>query len=278
MAIETPVCCTTEAFELLRDQLPRIEEDHALIYGAIAVSMHQLEGIRPSAVEMQLQAFGQTIRQRVHSSQSQALLAHLHEYLFEELGFRGNLKDYYTASNSYLPDVLETRRGLPVTLSLIYKAVAAQLGLHAWGISVPGHFLVGVEQTGSTLLIDPFMGGRILSEEELRSRLGGLADDALSDLDELLQPVTNRQWLTRIIQNLLNLFGKSGNYTDVAAMLELEMLLWPHEARLERDLGLVLARCGLSVSAGIWLSQYLMHNPDDPQSSDLKQLLQVLKS
>jgi regulator of sirC expression with transglutaminase-like and TPR domain len=79
-----------------------------------------------------------------------------------------------------------------------------------------------------------------------------------------------------MLQNLLNIFGSGGHYSDVAAMLEMEILLWPEQPRLQRDLALVLARIGMAQSASVWLNRYLESNPDDPQSNDLRQLLDVL--
>ena len=80
-----------------------------------------------------------------------------------------------------------------------------------------------------------------------------------------------------MLQNLLNLFGAQDHYTDVAAMLEMEMVLWPEQGQLQRDLALVLARCGHSRPAGVWLDRYLQNNPNDPQSIELQQLRDVLR-
>jgi regulator of sirC expression with transglutaminase-like and TPR domain len=81
-----------------------------------------------------------------------------------------------------------------------------------------------------------------------------------------------------MLQNLLNVFGAKNYYADVAAVLEMEMLLWPEQCHLQRDLGLVLARCGLSQPASIWLDRYLQTNPDDPQKGQLQELLHVLST
>ena len=96
--------------------------------------------------------------------------------------------------------------------------------------------------------------------------------------DEMLQPASNRHWLTRILQNLLHVFGTNNKYNDVAAILEMEMVLWPDQGHLQRDLALVLARIGLAGPASRWLDIYLRNNPDDPQKTDLKQLLDVLST
>jgi regulator of sirC expression with transglutaminase-like and TPR domain len=270
------MCCSPQAFELLAAQLPCLNSSDGLVQGAIAISMHQMDGIEPVTVDATLQEYADVIRQRVRGSQPQAIIAHLHDYLFEELDFQGNSEDYYNTTNSYLPAVLQTRRGLPITLSLIYKIVAERLGLRSYGIGLPGHFMAGVEAGGTLMLVDTFAGGRILSTDEAIDRMREAAGPETEWSDELLQPVSHRHWLTRMLQNLLHTFGSSGHYADVAAILEMEMLLWPQQSRLQRDLALVLARVGLTQPASMWLDIYLQNNPDDPQKTDLRQLLEVL--
>ncbi len=277
MTPTTPLCCVPDAFNLLAKQLPIINSPDALLNGAIAIAMHQLDHVDAAAVDAQLQHYADTVRSRVRGPQTQAILAHLHEVLFEEEGFSGNTEDYYNPINSYLPTVLETKKGLPISLSLLYKLVADRLGLRAHGIGLPGHFVVGIETGDSLMLVDPFAQGRIITPEEAHDRMIEQFGPEVEWSDELLRPASNRHWLTRMLQNLLNLFGTGNHYADVAAVLEMEMLLWPEQKHLQRNLALVLARCGLSQPACAWLDRYLKGNPDDPQKSELKQLLAVLK-
>jgi regulator of sirC expression with transglutaminase-like and TPR domain len=247
-----------------------------LLNGAVAISTHQLEDVEPASADTTLQQYADAVRSRVRGRQPQAMLAHLHEYLFEELGFAGNTEDYYNPANSYLPMVLQTKRGLPITLSLVYKLVAERVGLRSWGVGLPGHFVVAVEAGGPTMLVDAFAGGRMLTPDEAHDRLKETFGQEVEWSEELLRPASNRHWLTRMLQNLLNVFGTSNHYADVAAVLEMEMLLWPEQNHLQRDLGLVLARCGLAQPASVWLDRYLQTNPDDPQKGQLKELLDVL--
>lgn len=273
-----PICCSSKAFAFLSEQLPCLNSSDGLLQGAAAIAMHQMEDVDVADIDAQLQHFTDTVRSRVRGPQTQALLAHLHDYLFDELGFEGNSEDYYNTSNSYLPAVLETRKGLPITLSLIYKIVAERLGLRSFGIGLPGHFLAGLEIQDRITLIDPFSRGRILTVNETRQRMMEVTGPNAEWSTELLRPVSHRHWLTRMLQNLLHVFGAAGNYADVAAVLEMEMLLWPQQDRLQRDLALVLARVGLTQPASLWLDSYLKNNPDDPQQPDLKQLLEVLNA
>ncbi len=276
MSAQMPVCCMPPAYQMLASHVNHLNSPDALVGGAVAIAMHSLQDVDAGAVDAKLQSYADTVRSRVRGHQPQALLAHLHELLVEEEGYCGNADDYYNTANNFLPVVMETKRGLPITLSLIYKDVASRLGIRAYGINLPGHFLVGVDLDGSSMLVDAFSKGRIITTDEAHDRLRQIFGDEVEWSDELLKPASHRLWLTRILQNLLNTYGSRGQYMEVAAMLEMEMILWPNENRLQRDLALVLARCGLSKPARVWLDRYLRANPDDPQTRDLRQLLEVL--
>jgi regulator of sirC expression with transglutaminase-like and TPR domain len=287
--MKLPVCCSPAAYDLLGKAAHSIDSPDSLLSGSIAIALHQMDEVDAAAVDAQLQGYADTVRSRVRGRQPQALLAHLHAVLFDEEGFCGNTDDYYSPANSYVPAVLETKKGLPITLSLIYKVVADRLGLKAWGVGLPGHFLIAVDAGDAPagtrqddevapMLVDPFAAGRILTADEAHERLREMFGPEAEWSEELLRPASNRHWLTRMLQNLLNVFGSANHFADVAAVLEMEMLLWPQHHHLKRDLGLVLARCGLSRPASIWLDRYLKSNPDDPQKSQLRELLQVLSN
>jgi regulator of sirC expression with transglutaminase-like and TPR domain len=280
-----PNCCNPAAFKLITRAAQMINSPQALLMGAVAISMHQCEEVSLANVENVLDQYADIVRGRVRSPQPQALVAHLHEVLFEEAGFAGNNDDYYNPSNSYLPSVLQSKLGLPITLSLVYKCVADRLGMRTWGVGLPGHFLVAVAEKSPDshdelrpMLIDPYAGGRVLTVDEAHERMQELLGPEAEWSDDLLQPASNRHWLTRILQNLLHVFGTSNQYAEMAAALEMEMVLWPGQGHLQRDLALVLARIGLSRPASVWLNEYLKNNPDDPQRMDLRQLLEVLSA
>lgn len=276
MSHSSPVCCNPKAYRLMKRVASRCESDTALVEGALAIAMHELPETDPAKITSGLQELGQQVVRRVKGRQIQARIAHLHELLFVELGFIGNSLNYHDPVNSYLPAILETRRGLPITLSLLYRTVGSHAGLDIHGIGLPGHFCAGVVTPEGLMLVDPFYSGRVLNRDEAMQRISDTYGPEIEWSEDLLNPVTHRHWLTRMMQNLIHTFTERDRMEDVAAMLELELLLWPDQAQLKRDLGLVLARAGHSAEAGRFLADYLHANPQDPQREELEHLLDVL--
>jgi regulator of sirC expression with transglutaminase-like and TPR domain len=227
LPVSQPIHCRPAAFDLFQAQLGDMETVPALTRAAIAVAMHELPDVQPDTVEAEIRAVAQHVARRVKSSRTEATLAHLHEVLFEEYGFAGNTDDYYNPLNSYLPAVLKTKRGIPITLALLYKAVAEQLQIPVKGISAPGHFLVGVELIAGRplMIVDPFFAGRILTRDEAYERIEQVTGSAVDRNDDPLQITTHRLWIARILQNLQNVFAYHKRHTDLAAMMELSSLL-----------------------------------------------------
>lgn len=254
----------------------RLDGDEGLLAAAVAVAMHALPQTELADVEADVATIADAAGGHVQNNSEQAKLAYLHQTLFDEYAFRGNGQDYYNPRNSYLPCVLKSRRGLPIMLAMVYKLAAGRMGLKSWGVGLPGHFVAGVDCHGPAL-VDCFNGGRLLDREDALELVHDTAAEEAEFDDSMLRPVTHRHWITRLIQNLLQIHSTAGNYTDVAAMLEFELLLWPDQLHLQRDLGLVLARIGQPRPAAAWLDRYLKERPDDPQRGDLEELLAVLR-
>jgi regulator of sirC expression with transglutaminase-like and TPR domain len=220
-----PLYCRQSAFDLFRLQMPVIDSTDGLLYASVAIAMNHLEVCTPRLAEDLIEQYANVIRSRVRSGSPHALLAHLHDVFFEELGFVGNSDDYYNPLNSYVPAVLQTRKGLPITLSLIYKVIAERIGLSVVGVNAPLHFMAGVQVEDKVLLIDPFFGGRAVSREEAFDRIEQVAGRAVPRVDEMLPTATHRQWIARILGNLLNIFEHNEQVSDYRAMLELRGIL-----------------------------------------------------
>jgi len=210
---------------LFAAQLPRLDTREGLLWAASAIAMHALPATDPQAVDARLQQKADRIRARVTSGDHQALVAHTHAVLFEEDRFRGNTADYFDPGNSYLPHVLETRHGLPITLALVYVDVLQRLGVTAHGVNAPGHFLARVEVEGQESFVDAFASGRAHTRREALAWLSE-AVGAPVDPDTALGIATHHHWLYRMLRNLQGVFARAGNDTDRRAMLELQGLLF----------------------------------------------------
>ncbi len=220
-----PLHCRRRAHELFRAQVKDLDAPGALLRAAVAVSMHELDEADPAAVEARIDAYAARVRERVKTGEARAYLAHLHAVLFDEEGFCGDEGSYDDPQNSYLPVVLERKRGLPIALTLLYKEVGERVGLAIEGVNAPGHFLAAVEADGRRMLVDPFGAGRVLTRDEAFARIARVSGRALPQDDGLLRPASPRQWLARMIQNLLHSFQQRDRDRDVAAMIELRDLL-----------------------------------------------------
>ncbi len=217
--------CRRAAYALFRDQLPALETTEGLLNCAIAISLHELGDVDISETYADLDVLADEVRWRLHSDNRDATVAHLHEVLFEENGFGGNTDAYYSASNSYIPLVLETRRGIPISLTLIYKVVAEKLGLFVEGLNSPGHFLARVDGAGEPMIVDPYFGGKLLSRDEAFARIEQMTGTTVPRDVSYLLPATHHQWIARMLNNLQCVFAAEGRQQDLAAMTELQGLL-----------------------------------------------------
>ncbi len=220
-----PLYCRPEAFELFASQVNRLGRRDGLLLAATAVAMHALDDVEPQHVVDRIDALAGDVLSRCRTRDPQALLAHLHEVLFEEQGFHGNSGEYYSPLNSYLPAVLESKIGLPLTLALVYKSVGERVGLRIEGVNSPGHFLARVYVGCDVMIVDPFHRGQVLSPLEALNRIAAVFHEPLCSEMSLLATATPAMWLARLLGNLRCVFACNRCQNDLAAMNELISLL-----------------------------------------------------
>lgn len=169
----------------------------------------------------------------------------INRYLFGELGFTGNREQYDDPRNSCLNEVLDRKKGIPITMALVYIEVARRAGLRAEGINFPGHFLVRVLQDlhtdnpGEGLIVDPFHGGAILNEAECRQLLRHhMGEEAAFD-PSLLARATRRQILVRMLLNLKRLYVRMHSFPQARVTTDALLVLQPASLADLRDRGLL---------------------------------------
>lgn len=228
---DSPAYCRPIAYETFAAALMLPEESERLELAAVGIAQHENPDEDHRSVHETIARLGDAVRQRVQSDDPQARLAHLHDVLFDVVGFTGNKDDYYSADNSYLPTVLRTRSGLPITLTLVYRLAAQQVGISVQGINAPGHFLAQVSLADDQFYVDPFFGGSLLSESEALDRISTVLGRTVEQGEEVLQVASTEAWLLRMLANLQGLFAHQGRDRDLYAMQELQELVTKRLAR-----------------------------------------------
>jgi regulator of sirC expression with transglutaminase-like and TPR domain len=196
-----------------------------------------------------------------------ARLRALNQFFFHDLSFGGNVNDYYDPDNSYLSAVLRTRRGIPISLAVLWMELAQGLGLHARGVSFPGHFMLKVTLPKGQVVIDPFTG-KSLSREELSERLdpykrsSGLVGDFDVPLGLYLQPAMPREIVGRMLRNLKEIHRTQEDWVRLIAVQDRLVVLLPEAWAEYRDRGLAHAEQGHTELAVRDLETYLVHAED----------------
>lgn len=201
----------------------------------------------------------------------------LNRHLFEDLGFEGNGEDYHNPRNSYLNDVLDRKRGIPITLAVIYMEVGRRLSIPVSGVSFPGHFLVRVDDPACALVLDPFHGGIELDEPQLRERLarvyGERAFETDLALEPLLRPAGTREILVRMLRNLKGVYAHHGQWSRSLEWVNLIIALEPDAAQEYRDRGIILEKLECHSAAAVDYEAYLRARPDAEDADQVREHL-----
>jgi regulator of sirC expression with transglutaminase-like and TPR domain len=206
-------------------------------------------------------------------------LAALRTVLVEREGFHGNREDYYDAGNSYLNLVLERRTGLPITLSVLYLAVARRAGLPLEGVGLPAHFVVKwplPEEQGGDIFVDPFHGAQLLDVAGCRrlvAQVMGQSGAHLTFDPQWMRAVGSRAILARMLQNLKMLYLQRGETALALEVVERLILLRPGNAEELRDRGLLRLAMGEPLLAAADIAAYAARTPNAPDVNRLRRRL-----
>lgn len=247
-----------------------------LLEAAISLAQDEEPQLDVQAVLAQVDELGRRLRGRITPETVPAeRLRQLTRFFHGELGFAGNLNNYYAAENSYLHRVLETRRGIPISLAVLLLELAEQAGLRASGVAFPGHFLVKCRMGLGEIVIDPFTGSPLSTTrlDELLAvyRHGSeLPADLELPLEFFLRAASKRQILARMLRNLKEVHRAARDLPRQLAVHHRLVVLLPDDAAERRDRGLVLEALGETSAAAEDLGFYLTRQPDAPDANALR--------
>lgn len=197
----------------------------------------------------------------------------INHYLYEDLGFQGNTADYYDPRNSFLNQVIDRRLGIPITLSLVYLAIAKRLDLPMVGVGMPGHFIIRPVVNEMEVFVDAFNRGEILFWQDCQDRLRQLYSQEVELQPQFLEPVTNQQFLGRMLTNLKVIYLNQGNILKALAAIERILLLFPNLPLELRDRGILYYRLNRLSESRQDLEAYLALAPTAQDAPILQQLL-----
>ncbi len=255
---------THPARRRFRAQIAHPDDQINLAEAALCIAWEDRGGPGPDQALDELDQIAVAARERIAGlDEAPARVQALNTFLFDDLGFRGNTWSYGEPENSFVDHALQTRAGLPITLSLIYLEVGWRLGLPVAGVALPGHFIVRYLADAESFFIDPFHRGRRWSMAECVTQIRLFYGDSSPEtVAFVLQPPTRRAILARMLRNLKGAYIERGQTARALAAVERVLLLDPEAAQDMRDRGLLRARMGMRHLALEDLDAYARHSRD----------------
>ena len=189
-------------------------------------------------------------------------------FLFEEQQFQGNLPFYFDPRNSFLNDVLDRRLGIPITLSVLFIAIAQKMGLPVHGVGMPGHFITALRYGEQDYYFDPYHEGKRLTVQECANLVRQTT--GFEFREEWLAPTGSRDILIRMLNNLRNVYVQYQQWSPAAAVIELLNQAEPDVFHHLRDLGFVHFQGGKVQLAAQYLNAYLKAQPNAPDADNIR--------
>jgi len=252
------------------------DEDIGLAEAALWVAAEADPELDVAKYCSQLDFLAESVRGRIDASDSDPQRVDvLNQFLFREQEFRGNAEDYYDSRNSYLNEVLDRRRGIPITLAIVWISVARRLGMDARGVGFPGHFLAMLRSSPS-IWIDAFAGIQI-SEEGCRARLHEMAGPEVRFDTSMLKPVTSREIIARVLRNLKQIHIGESQLWDAVACADRILALEPDQPHELRDRGLLYRALECWLPARADLERFLEVSPEAPEAGQVREFVADLQ-
>lgn len=181
-----------------KDFEPDLEE------GAFLLAEFRYPDLPIASYRKRLDEMAQVLGARLRRvSHPRSVIEQINQHLFEEEGFHGNTQNYYEPDNSYLNRVLDRKTGIPISLSLIYLLVTQRLGLPVTGVGLPGHFILKYDSFDSSIYLDAFNQGQILSREEC---VRFLLNSGYEIKEAYFASASHREIILRMMRNLVYIY------------------------------------------------------------------------
>ena len=253
-------------------------DNFALDRAALLIAAEEYRELSIECYLSKLDGLAERVASQLHRDAGpHETLTRMRTVLVEEEGFSGNTDEYYDPRNSFLNDVLDRRRGIPIALSTVYMEVGRRIGFCLQGVGFPGHFLIKHCTPSEEIVVDPFHTGRIMADEDLQSQLDTNFGGKIRHDPKLLSTITSRQFLFRMLANLKSIYVRARDTERALAAVERMLVLAPENTREHRDRGVLLAQLDRPLEALRVLAEYRELEPDADDADGVDSLMEQLK-
>ena len=260
------------------------DENLPLTEAAIAVAQHAYPDLDVQGVLDQIDQWGNRLKQRITSDtppiQRLQLLKH---FFYNELGFGPTPNDFYAPENSYLHQIIESRRGIPISLAILMMELGQQIGLNIRGVSFPNHFMMRISLQQGEIIMDP-LNGDSLSKNQLQEMLDpyldakGYRGELSLPLNIFLRASSSREILSRFMRNLKMIYSEDERWERLLGIQERLVILLPDSTEEIRDRGLIFAQLEYVRPAIADLHRYLSEMPGAEDAADIREHIATLES
>jgi regulator of sirC expression with transglutaminase-like and TPR domain len=239
-----------------------------------------------SATLSRIDAMGREVAQLLKkggnmSPRPTQIIEKINEYLFTMQKFKPNAEDYYNPLNSYLNVVIERKRGIPITLCILYMKIARAVNFKMYPVNFPGHFLVKhiLEDNSGEIIVDPFNGGRIMDDYSLKTLLDQAYPQQNIPLTHaLVEKATAAHVVIRLLNNLKGSYYEAQDMERYNIANEMVLAIDGYNPDAVRDKGIILLKKGESSEALKVLNTYLEINPEAEDADDVLDIIRQIRS
>jgi regulator of sirC expression with transglutaminase-like and TPR domain len=262
----------------LAAMLERPDHEIDLARAALLVAAEDDPALDPDAALATLRSWGDRLASTVAPERnSLQRLASLRNFMFDELGFRGDVQGYYSPENSLLHSVMERRLGIPLTLGIVFIELGWRLGLDLQGVGFPSHFLVRLAGEAQDLLLDAYDHGGSVHEEDCRRMLLASSAGVIPYHEGMIRSIGRREMVGRLLHNLKIARLREGDAALALAATDRLLLVHPDSPPEVRDRGLLLYRLDDYRPALEALERYLELRPDAVDREEVEEHVGALR-
>lgn len=264
--------------ELLLQELQKPEDQVNLARAALYLAQEDYPDLDTAAQLAILDGMAESLRETLpQEPYPLKIIRALNHFMFEELGFTGNVGNYYDPRNSFLNEVLARRTGIPITLSLVYLELAKRIDFPMVGVGMPGHFLIRPTVDEMDIFVDPFRGGEILFVEDCSARFKQMFGDAARLNLSHLEPISPTGFLVRMLTNLKMIYLQQRDVLQALDAIDRILMIYPESVTELRDRGLIYYQQGELSKAYLDLEHYLFEKPDAMDAYEIRQVMHQIE-